>query len=336
MTEVLPVLEEKLESSEDHIRQGSCIGLAQVLLTAGKQQVEAYANEMTSCIRQALLDASPEVRESAAQAFDALVSALGPRAVDDIVPALLSRLRENGEEKANALESLKEILAVRGSTVFPVLIPSLTTRPMTSFHAQALGALIEVAGAAVYRRLSVILDALIAGLLQNDEALPDIQQAVKILVASITDSDGLHSLMIYLHENVKNDVDIRQRGAACYIMGTLCESNSKLIMTMYLSDWIRILVGMLDPALTDGDQSVVDLCWKALEQLVGSIKKDDLVNHIGTMRRAILSAVKEIGSQTDGPVACIGGFNRAKASYHRLSASFTLNTINYLLHHSCG
>jgi hypothetical protein len=44
--------------------------------------------------------------------------------------------------------------------VFPVLIPTLTAIPMSVFNARALASLVTVAGNALSRRLTVILNSL--------------------------------------------------------------------------------------------------------------------------------------------------------------------------------
>lgn len=94
-------------------------------------------------------------------------------------------------------------MQVRASTVFPVLIPTLTAMPMTVFNARALAALVTVAGTALSRRLTVILNAL-AKMREGPEVqergdLKDsINEATRALLASICDSEGLNTLMLLL------------------------------------------------------------------------------------------------------------------------------------------
>jgi hypothetical protein len=91
-------------------------------------------------------------------------------------------------------------LKVRASTVFPVLIPTLIATPMTVFNARALASLVTVAGHALSKRLIVILGALVKVLEEDkdDELRSAIDEAVRALLASIEDPEGLNTLMLLL------------------------------------------------------------------------------------------------------------------------------------------
>lgn len=99
------------------------------------------------------------------------------------------------------LDILRLILVsqVRSSTVFPVLIPTLAT-PITAFNARALASLVTVAGTALIKRLTTILGPLVKALeTEQDEDLEaDINEAVRALLASISDPEGLNTLMLLL------------------------------------------------------------------------------------------------------------------------------------------
>jgi hypothetical protein len=142
---------------------------------------------------------------------------MGPRAIDETIPTLLEALRQPGENSGTALQALREVMAVsvsyfgrrfwlincvqvRATTVFPVLIPTLIATPMTAFNARALASLVTVAGAALSKRLTIILTALIRAVEnQTDEELKsDINEAISALLGSIGDQEGLQTLMLLL------------------------------------------------------------------------------------------------------------------------------------------
>lgn len=92
---------------------------------------------------------------------------------------------------------------VRASTVFPVLIPTLTAIPMTPFNARALASLVTVAGNALSKRLSAILSSLVTvteGLREHpdDELQEAVDEAIRALLESINDAEGLNTLMLLL------------------------------------------------------------------------------------------------------------------------------------------
>jgi uncharacterized protein YqgV (UPF0045/DUF77 family) len=85
--------------------------------------------------------------------------------------------------------------------VFPILIPTLTAIPMTTFNARALGSLVTVAGNALSKRLTVILTAfatVIEGGGLQDDLKEAVDEALRASFASINDPEGLNTLMLLL------------------------------------------------------------------------------------------------------------------------------------------
>jgi len=91
-------------------------------------------------------------------------------------------------------------IQVRAATVFPVLIPTLTAIPMTVFNARALAALVTVAGNALSRKLNVIMSTVVRVLEEDkDEELQEaLGDTIRALLASVSDAEGLNTLMMVL------------------------------------------------------------------------------------------------------------------------------------------
>jgi len=95
---------------------------------------------------------------------------------------------------------LNQLCQVRATTVFPVLIPTLTAIPMTVFNARALASLVTVAGNALNRRLTSILNPLVK-VSEGDidgELRTAVSEALRALLSSINDPEGLNTLMLLL------------------------------------------------------------------------------------------------------------------------------------------
>ena len=87
--------------------------------------------------------------------------------------------------------------------MFPVLIPTLIATPMTVFNARALASLVTVAGGALSKRLTVVLTALVKIMESTDDSTDEelrnaVDEAVRALLSSVSDLEGLNTLMLLL------------------------------------------------------------------------------------------------------------------------------------------
>jgi hypothetical protein len=74
---------------------------------------------------------------------------------------------------------------------------------MTVFNARALASLVTVAGNALSKRLTVVLTALVKITESTDDSTDDelrtaVDEAVQALLSSISDVEGLNTLMLLL------------------------------------------------------------------------------------------------------------------------------------------
>jgi hypothetical protein len=251
-------------------------------------------------VRASLVDDDASVRSAAAKAFDVLQEHLGAKAIDQTIPTLLEALRQPGASSDTALQALREVMSVRASTVFPVLIPTLIATPMTVFNARALASLVTVAGHALSKRLIVILGALVKVLEedQNDELRSAIDEAVRALLASIEDPEGLNTLMLLLLGWAKSDAP-KRRISSCNLFAVFCEE-SDLDSSLYRVDWVRQLVSLFD----DQEVPVHTAAWQAFDVFVKSVPKDELESLVVPLRRTIES--------TGAPGRYVPGFSLQK------------------------
>ena len=105
-----PLLRKGLQISTDtDAKQGICIALRELISSASPDALEDHEKTLISVVRTALIDSDEEVREAAAEAFDSLQQIFGKRAVDQVLPHLLSLLRIE-DEADNALSALLTLL----------------------------------------------------------------------------------------------------------------------------------------------------------------------------------------------------------------------------------
>ncbi|KAG2121247.1 armadillo-type protein [Suillus clintonianus] len=298
--EIFSILHAKSHSPDISTREGVCLMLCDVMESTSGAQRDGHENEIINMVRASLVDDDATVRSAAAKAFDVLQEHLGAKAIDQTIPTLLEALRQPGASSDTALQALREVMSVRASTVFPVLIPTLIATPMTVFNARALASLVTVAGHALSKRLIVILGALVKVLEEekDDELQSAIDEAVRALLASIEDPEGLNTLMLLLLGWAKNDAP-KRRISSCDLFAVFCEE-SDLDSSLYRVDWVRQLVSLFD----DQEVPVHTAAWRAFDVFVKSMPKDELESLVVPLRRTIES--------TGAPGRYVPGFSLPK------------------------
>jgi hypothetical protein len=297
LSTLLPTLEEGLQTSTDtDAKQGICIALRELISSASPDALEDHEKTLISVVRTALVDSDEEVREAAAEAFDSLQQILGKRAVDQVLPHLLSLLRME-DEADNALSALLTLLTetTRSNIILPNLIPTLTTSPISSFNAKALASLSTVAGSAMTRRLPTILNSLMENIIscKDEELLADLNASFDTVILSIDEFDGLNTTMSVLLALVKHD-DHRRRATTDYHLATFF-SSATVDYSRYNQDIIRALLISFD----DRDAEVVKAAWAALNEFTKHLKKEEMEALVFSTRQ-ILQHVGVAGSNLPG------------------------------------
>ncbi|CAI9767444.1 unnamed protein product [Fraxinus pennsylvanica] len=303
---IVPILSKGLSDSNPCRRQGVCIGLSEVMASAGKSQLLTFMDELIPTIRTALCDSIPEVRESAGMAFSTLYKSAGMQAIDEIIPTLLHAL-EDEQMSATALDGLKQILSVRTTVVLPHILPKLVNLPLNAFNAHALAALAEVAGPGLDFHLGTVLPALLSAMSDGDEDVQTLAKKAAETVVLVIDEEGVESLILELLKGV-GDYQASIRLSSSYLIGYFFQ-NSKL----YIVDEAPNMISALIILLSDTDPATVEVAWEALSRVISSVPKEVLPSYIKLVRDAVsTSRDKERRKRKGGPVL-IPGFCLPKA-----------------------
>ncbi|XP_058216318.1 protein ILITYHIA isoform X2 [Rhododendron vialii] len=297
---IIPILSQGLNDSNGSRRQGVCIGLSEVMASAGKSQLLSFMDELIPTIRTALCDSMPEVRESAGLAFSTLYKSAGMQAIDEIIPTLLHAL-EDDQTSDTALDGLKQILSVRTTAVLPHILPKLVHLPLSAFNAHALGALAEVAGPGLDFHLSTIVPALLAAMGDDNMEVQTLAKKAAETVVLVIGEEGIEPLISELLKGVgDHQASIRQ--SSSYLIGYFFK-NSKL----YLVDEAPNMISTLIILLSDSDSTTVAVAWEALSRVVTSVPKELLPSYIKLVRDAVsTSRDKERRKRKGGPVVIPG------------------------------
>ncbi|EEP76014.1 60S ribosomal protein L19 [Uncinocarpus reesii 1704] len=300
LSTLLPSLEEGLLSStEVDARQGICIALRELVVSSSEESLESYEKILISIVRTALLDANQDVREAAAEAFDALQQALGKRIVDRVLPDLLNLLHTDADAD-RALAALLTLLTenTRANIILPNLIPTLLANPMTVFNTKALVSLAEVAGGALTRRLPNILNTLIDNSLsaKNERLRPEITNAFDAVLNSVDEFDGLNAAMSVMLTLMKHE-DHRKRAAAAKRLSSFF-AKTTLDISRYYPELIRVCLISFD----DYDRDVVAASWEALSQLTSHMRKEEMELSGDIIDRTSPDSLKPFVTHITGPL----------------------------------
>ncbi|VEU21456.1 DEKNAAC102327 [Brettanomyces naardenensis] len=266
LSQLLPTLEESLVSSDSDAKQGICIALRELIESSAPDAIGEHQATLVRIIRSALTDANPSVREAAAQAFDALQNSIGSSAVDEVIPQLLEKL-DSDDQSEDALSALQEIMSKKSDVIFPILIPALLKPPI---NAKALGSLAQVAGNALFRKLSVIISALINAILKGEGDRQELVSALSGITLSVDTDEGCHPLMQEILSSMRSED--HERAAIIYEVLPEFFAKSTLDYSAYTQDLVTQLIFTLD----DKDQVVAKNSFDALSALISRLPKDQL------------------------------------------------------------
>lgn len=285
LASLLPTLEEGLQTSVDvDEKQGICIALRELIQSAAPESLEEYEPKLISVVRIALVDSNEEVREAAAEAFDSMQKMFGKKVIDQVLPHLLGLLRDE-EDANNALAALLTLLteATRSNIILPNLLPSLLASPISAFNARALASLASVAGSAMTRRLSNILNSLMDNIVscKDDERLQDLDAAFDAVLQSVDEYDGLNTAMSVMLALVKHDDHRKRRSADLHLATFFAEAD--VDYSRYYADLIRALLNSFD----DRDVEVVKAAWTALNALTTHLRKEDMESLVISTRQVL-------------------------------------------------
>ena len=286
LPEIIPILEQGLDSEEADTRQGVCIGLSEIMMSTSREMVLTFVDSLVPTVRKALCDPLAEVRQAAAKTFDSLHSTVGGRALDDILPFMLDSL-DDAEMGAYALDGLRQVMAIKSRVVLPYLIPHLTTPPVNT---KALSVLASVAGDTLARHFNRLLPALLTAVTAA-AGTPTEQQELEhcqVVLLSVNDEQGVRTIMDELLSSTKSDKVTVRRAAIALLCG-FC-THTKADYLQYVPQLLRGLVHLL----TDDDVAVLNPALDALNAVVKTLDASEQMAHVSDLRQAVRFAVSDL------------------------------------------
>ncbi|XP_026840478.1 eIF-2-alpha kinase activator GCN1 [Drosophila persimilis] len=288
LPEIIPILENGLNSDHPDQRQGVCIGLSEIMASTSKEMVLTFVNSLVPTVRKALSDPLPEVREAAAKTFESLHSTVGSRALDDILPFMLEGLSNPDPLIAeNTLDGLRQVMSIKSRVVLPYLVPQLTSPPVNT---KALSILVSVAGDALTKYLPKILSALLDALSESYGSANEQQELdyCQTVILSVTDEVGIRTIMDTLLISANSD-DLCTRKSSASLLSAFC-IHSPGDYSQYIPQLLRCLLGLM----ADHDKDILQKSWEALNAVIKGLNSAQQIAHVSDVRQAVRFAASEL------------------------------------------
>ncbi|EGZ23887.1 hypothetical protein PHYSODRAFT_485685 [Phytophthora sojae] len=288
LPEVVPILRAGLSPSlPTGRRQGACIGLAEVIDCCTKKQIEDYVDTLVDAVLDGVCDELPEVRASAAQAFDVLHKGIGYRAIDETVPMVLQRIHSSPsvEEQERALLGLQEILRVKSREVLPYLIPRLLVTPVTASAARAVSRVAQATGAVIHFQVERIFATFFAQY--------EIKHALRNVVLAV-EAPGVHWLAIELCKYCESENAV-DRALAFELVGEFCSRAA-----VPYDDQAPLFLKQIVLHLNDQTDAVVRAASAALKGMNVTTKPEQFAQHLDFIRQSINSMVSDARHRKGG------------------------------------
>jgi len=311
MPELMPIFMNTLSTGDAHVREGVCIGLAELINATTKQLLADYIADLIPAIRQAIIDDVPTVRNSASLVVALLHNAVGPRATTDVVTWVLAQLQEGEVEEHGHLflNGLEQLMAKQPSAVLPIVLSRLTVPGEDGFtkcQMQGLASLAVVPdGHTVHRHLSDVLPVMI-GVAADEDADEEVREAAVESAARVMDrveQGGLNLLFAELIAAVTDQENAKRRATGARLFERFFEQ-SQLDVVSILP---QALPAVLLPALADSDSEALASGVKALNSIVKRCKKEELAPYLSEVRDTVLRLITDPATKKVDPSKLLPG-----------------------------
>jgi len=295
MPELMPIFMDTLSEGDPHVREGVCIGLAELINATTKDLLTAYLDQLIPAIQQAIIDDDDSVRNQASTVVALLHNSVGPRATKDVVEWLLGQLEGDEEEGELFLHGLEQLMKKQPGAVLPTVLNELASSSKTEWtelQVQGLASLAVVPDKnAVHRHLGDVLPVIMK-VASGTETSPEMREIAVESAARVVDAVEQTGLVMLLNELVGPMQDLEsahRRVVAAQLFKHFFENTSlDVVPALPLA-----LPALLPSALADEDDEALAAAMGALNAIVKKCKKEDLPPYLNVVRDAVLKLITD-------------------------------------------
>jgi len=301
---VMPYMSRGLLSEDAGMRQGVCLGLAEILNSSSKRQIEDYVDVLVPALQQGFCDPSESVRKQAAKAFQTLFKAIGQQAINTIVPALMIKIKsvctdtETQAESDTALLGLRELLGARPRDVIEFIAPVALRSPMTSHGCYVLGGLASVSGKMLQFHVTLLVTSFVREMTRLDALQDKGDEAAAAMLVEVKDcaskcmgaltTESVNILMQELAKQVDHDEFKESRRWGSYLAEQFVKGS-----TADYRDYLPLLLKGQLSRVAETWTPLLDAVRCCLGAIAEKVPMDHLLMQLEFIRSCIASTASD-------------------------------------------
>ena len=310
---VMPHMSEGLRSKEQSMRQGVCLGLAEILNAISKRQIEDYVEVLVPALQLGFCDSSESVRSQASKAFQTLFKAMGMGAIEAVVPALMMRVKvapadkEEEQDNAAAMVGLRGLVAAKPRDMMEFIIPSALQSPMSSQKCHVLMGMASEGGSAMQYHCTLLVTSFVNELITLDEAvqagdalaaqtLESVRECAKACMAAMT-REAVNSLLQELAKQVDHEESIPNRRWGCFLLQCFVGGSDA-----NFRDYLPLVLKGLLSRIAETDKPLLEAVRDAFSALVKNVPAEPLLVHLDFIRSCMASTASDAKFRSGGCV----------------------------------
>eukprot|EP00605_Chrysophyceae_sp_TOSAG23-4_P001672 GSChrysophyteH1.ASY1.ANO1.1838.1 assembled CDS len=299
---VMPHMSEGLRSEQQAMRQGVCLGLAEILNAISKRQIEDYVSVLVPALQMGFCDASESVRQLASRAFQTLFKSIGAQAIQAVVPGLMKRVNisaateEEAKDSADAVVGLQGLVSTRPRDMMEFIVPTALKTPMTSQSCYILGNMASAGKSCMQYHCTDLVTRFTEELTDLIPLFDSVKQCARSCMAAMTD-EAVNSLLQEITKQVECEDSVEHRRFGCFMMQCFV-GGSDANFREYLP---LILKGLLT-RVAETHIPLLEEVRDAMSALVKSVPAEPLLNQLEFMRNCISSTVSDAKFRSELPL----------------------------------
>lgn len=298
---IFPIMEQGLRDECVGSRRGVCYGLSAVLKNVSRREIVNFLPTLLPAVQSALCDDNESVRTASGELMATLFKGAGDVIQEEMLPQILSDIRDSAANADRSLEGLVVMLGVRPAILGEIL-PDLSSLPLTPIKARALGEVAKVLPpASVHKQLKNFLKPVLSTLTtsEDEEVLGAAEVAAEAVISCVEEA-ALYDLTSVF---VREFDDPKACLGSAKVIQIFCRCTK-----LDFQEHVDQLMSSVISVFADAEGDCLQECWNALNTVAKTIPKERQASHVTALKDAIRAAREHEKRKRHGGELLVAGF----------------------------